>query len=129
MIVDSSALLAILFGESGAERYLAAIVDDGAPRISAVSFVETAIVAENRYGPGGGDDLDQLIDRSGIEILPVSVDEGRLARAAYRNYGKRRHPAGLNFGDCFSYALARARNEPLLFQGDDFSQTDIEPAL
>jgi ribonuclease VapC len=91
--------------------------------------VESAIVIESRRGNAGGQALDQLIDKAKIAILPVSPEQAELARRAFLTYGKGRHPAGLNFGDCFSYALAKSLSEPLLFKGDDFAQTDIEPCL
>jgi ribonuclease VapC len=93
--------------------------------MSAASLLETAIVIEARYGEPGGNELDQLLQKAQIKIEPVTVEQAEVARRAYRSYGKGRHPAGLNFGDCFSYALAKVLGEALLFKGDDFSKTDI----
>lgn len=95
--------------------------------MSVATFVETSIVIESRYGAEGLRDLDLLLERAGLELVPVDVEQARAARAAYSRYGKGRHPAALNFGDCFSYALARVLGEPLLFKGGDFSQTDLQP--
>ena len=84
------------------------------------------MVIESRYGPSGGQKLDELIATAEIQIEPVTVDQVSIARTAFRTYGKGRHPAGLNFGDCFAYALAKSKEAPLLFKGDDFSRTDIK---
>ena len=92
-------------------------------------FVEASMVIETRRGYEGLRDFDLFMARAGIELAPVDADQAHIARLAFREYGKGRHPAGLNFGDCFSYALARAEGLPLLFKGNDFAQTDIEPAL
>ncbi len=91
-------------------------------------LVEVSIAVEARFGAEGVRDLDMYIDRAGIEIAAVDIEQGKLARRAYSRYGKGQHPAGLNFGDCFSYALAMVRGEPLLFKGSDFSQTDVPSA-
>ena len=128
MIVDSSAVLAILFQEPDAERFSQALAAAPA-RISAASVVETGIVLNAKRGPEAEDDFDELLDRMRFSIEPVTAEHARLARRAFRVFGKGNHPAGLNFGDCFAYALAKATGEPLLFKGDDFARTDVVPAL
>lgn len=128
MIVDSSALLAILFGEPDANRYERAIAQADNCRMSAANLLEAAIVVESRVGPSGGDQLDILVERGPIELAPVTLEQTQAARRAWRRFGKGNHPAALNFGDCFSYALAETSREPLLFKGSDFALTDIEPA-
>jgi ribonuclease VapC len=129
MVVDTSALLALAFLEPDAERFLEALQGDDVRLISAASALEAAIVADQRSGAGTSDDLDRLVAILGLEVEPVDVAQIRIAREAYRRYGKGNHPAGLNFGDCFAYALAKATGQPLLFKGDDFAQTDIVAAL
>jgi ribonuclease VapC len=131
MVIDTSALVAVLLQESDADR-VAQAIDAGSPRLlSAASLLEASIVIESRKGGAGGRELDLLVYRAGIEIVPVDQNQAETARAAWRRFGKGRHPAGLNYGDCFAYALARSRRLPLLFRGSDFSQTDIDclPAL
>jgi len=124
---DTSALIAVVLGESYAERFLAALRSD-AVTISAVSFTEASIVAEARQGLDAGRDLELLV--AGVVDRVVVVDEAhaRAAAGAWRRFGKGRHPAGLNFGDCFAYATASLANLPLLFKGDDFAQTDLRAA-
>jgi ribonuclease VapC len=101
-------------------------IEEGTPNLlSAATLVEASMVIESRTGIEGGRDLDLFIYRAGIEIVPVDAEQAELARIAWRKYGKGRHPACLNYGDCFSYALAKATGEPLLFKGSDFSGTDI----
>jgi|ERR1700682_3615 ribonuclease VapC len=129
MILDSSAVLTILFREPGFEIFEKAIADSPACRISAASFVEVSILLESRAGDAAIRQWDALFRQARILIEPVTEEQALLARQGYSDYGKGRHAAGLNFGDCFSYALARATGEPLLFKGQDFSQTDIQPAL
>lgn len=129
MIVDSSALVAILTQEPEAERFTRAILSALKARISAATFVELSIVAEGKLGDAGIRNLDSLIQQTGLAIEPVSVEQSYIARRAWSDFGKGSHPARLNFGDCFSYALAKSLDEPLLFKGDDFSHTDIEPAI
>jgi len=129
VIVDSSALLAILFREAGFEKYDTAIADAPACRISAAGFVEVSIIVESRGGDRALRQCDLLFRDAGISIEPVTEEQAHLARQAYSDYGKGRHPAGLNFGDCFSYALAKCTGEPLLFKGEDFRQTDVRSAL
>lgn len=126
MVIDTSALIAILGNEAEAAQFAEAIEADQVRLISAASLLECAIVIEARYGQAGGDKLDQLVQVAQIKIEPVTVEQVAVARLAFRSFGKGRHLAALNFGDCFAYALAKAHKEPLLFKGDDFSQTDIE---
>ena len=128
MIVDTSAVLAVLFGEPDAQRFDEAMVNAPRCRISAASFLEAGIVLESRSGPTAGRELDAFLQAAEIELAPVTPDQARAARAAWRRFGKGNHPAGLNFGDCFSYALAETTREPLLFKGEDFALTDIEAA-
>jgi ribonuclease VapC len=128
MVLDTSALIAILSAETEANAFAVAIVTAATRMLSAASLLETGIIIEARYGPAGGQKLDELIQAAQIQIEPVTAEQVTVARLAYRTYGKGRHPAGLNFGDCFAYALAKIRNEPLLFKGNDFSQTDIQTA-
>jgi len=127
MILDTSALLAILQDEPERRAFNEAIELADAVRMSVASFVEGSIVVEVRYGAEGLRDLDRFVDRAGIELAPVDAEQAREARLAFSRFGKGRHPAGLNFGDCFAYALARVLGESLLFKGNDFSQTDIAP--
>jgi len=125
MVLDSSAVIAVLLKEPEAPQMLSAIANSETNLLSAASFVEASMVIEARKGSEGGRDLDLFIYRAGIEIMPVDKEQAELARAAWRKYGKGRHPAGLNYGDCFSYALAKATGEQLLFKGNDFSGTDL----
>lgn len=111
-----------------AARLLAAIEADSDRRMSVASVVESSIVVQARYGDPGERELDVLLQRLAIEQVPVTADQAEIARSAFRLYGKGRHSAGLNYGDCFSYALALVAGEPLLFTGGDFSQTDIRVA-
>ncbi len=128
MIVDTSAVLAVLFRESDAERYDTAIAEASRCGMSMANLLETAIVVESRSGGAAGNELDAFLDEAGIELEPVTLDHVRAARRAWRRFGKGNHPAGLNFGDCFAYALAEVSGEPLLFKGGDFELTDIEAA-
>lgn len=125
MVIDTSALLAILQNEPERRAFNEAIEAAGARVMSVANFVETSIVIEARYGAEGGRDLDLFLERAGIELVAVTVEQGRAARLAFARFGRGRHAAGLNFGDCFAYALAVERGEPLLFKGDDFSRTDV----
>ena len=129
MIVDSSAILAILFAEPDAAVFAKAMSEADACKISAATFVEVAVVVEAQTKDRGSRQLDTFLRRAGFAIEPVTEEKAHLARQAYADFGKGRHPAGLNFGDCFSYALARASGEALLFKGGDFSKTDIVSAL
>jgi ribonuclease VapC len=126
MVIDTSALIAVLLREPDASRLMAVFNTMPLSRISAASLLEAGMVMQGRLGNEGESRLDRLLQRLGVEIVPVSREHAEIARAAFRRFGKGRHPAALNFGDCFSYALARALGEPLLFVGDDFSQTDID---
>ena len=128
MIVDTSAVLAILFREPDAERFARAIATASSPRMSVAALVETTIVLESRSGAAAGYELDAFLQEAGIELEPVTAEQAQAARRAWRRFGKGNHPAGLNFGDCFSYALAEATREPLLYKGGDFELTDIEIA-
>lgn len=125
MVIDTSALLAILLGEAEASRFAKAI-EDGSPRLlSAANLLEASMVIETRKGEAAGRELDLLIYRAEIDVVPVDQEQAEIARIAWRRYGKGRHPAGLNYGDCFAYALAVATGSPLLFKGDDFARTDV----
>ncbi len=129
MVIDTSALIAILSAEPEAETFATAIATATIRLLSAASFLETAVVVESRYGSAGGEKLDELIQAAHIQIEPVTAEQVAAARLAYRSFGKGRHPAALNFGDCFAYALAKTTDKPLLFKGTDFNQTDIPSVL
>jgi len=126
VIVDSSVVVAILGLESGAREFAHAIERAPDGRISVVSYVEAAIVLDSRGNPALGRRLDDFVREARLVLEPVTVEQARRAREAYRDFGKGRHRAGLNFGDCFAYALAKDKGEPLLFKGDDFRKTDVE---
>ena len=128
MIVDSSAVLAILFSEPDARRHAGAIAAASPCRMSVANVLETAIVAERRGGDIAAHELDTLLERAEVELAPVTIEHLEAARRAWRRFGKGNHPAALNFGDCFAYALAKTTGEPLLFKGEDFAQTDVEAA-
>jgi len=129
MIVDTSALIAILRDERDAISYAKAIANAAVRRISAANYVETAAVIDGSRDPIASRRFDDLLREARLAIEPVTEAQARIAREAYRDFGMGSgHPARLNFGDCFAYALARAKNEPLLFKGDDFTHTDITPA-
>jgi ribonuclease VapC len=129
VIVDTSALIAILYDEPEAVACLKAIYAAHSRRISAASFLEAGIIIDSARSPVPSRRLDDLLRQAGVTIEPVTEEQARIARAAYRDYGRGSgHPARLNFGDCFAYALARATGEPLLFKGDDFAHTDITAA-
>jgi ribonuclease VapC len=125
MVLDTSALVAMLAREPVADRLVAAVEGDHTRLISAATVVEASLVLLSRYGEAGEAVLDRLLRGIGAEVVPVGEEQVVLARDAALRYGRGRHPAALNYGDCFSYALAVARNEPLLFVGGDFSQTDV----
>ncbi len=129
MVVDASALLAILQAEPEARRFAEVIEAASRPTLSVVSFVEASMVLDSRYGPAGRDRLDRLLRESRMELAPVDIEQAQIARDAFRDFGRGRHAARLNFGDCFSYALAKQRSEALLFKGADFVHTDIRPAV
>lgn len=128
MVVDTSAVLAILQLEPEVEQFAALI--EGADRrlISAVSVLEAGIIVEVRKGEAGTRELDEFLRAADLSVEPFDVDQSSIARDAYRRFGKGRHEAALNFGDCAAYALARHAAEPLLFKGDDFPHTDVEVA-
>ncbi|MEY9404495.1 ribonuclease VapC [Bradyrhizobium diazoefficiens] len=128
MVIDSSAILAIFLNEPEASEFEHRIAADPVRLISAATVLETGIGIESKLGDGGGAELDLWLHKVGVEIVPVTAGHADQARRAWRRYGKGRHPAKLNFGDCFSYALAALTGEPLLFKGSDFSQTDIKAA-
>lgn len=115
----------MLNDEPEAERFEAAVDADRVRLMSTASYLETAIVIETRFGEPGGRELDLWMHRAAVDLVAVDADQADIARVAYRTYGKGRHRAGLNYGDCFSYALAKLSNQPLLFKGDDFAHTDI----
>lgn len=127
MIIDTSALIAIIAGEPEGESFLQLIVDASSASISAATYLELGIIVE-RF-PEYAKRLDSFLSELGIQVVPVTAAQARIAREAYRNFGKGFHPAGLNYGDCFSYALSKAAGEPLLFKGSDFGSTDIQSAL
>lgn len=129
MVIDSSALIAVLLGEPDSKVYSEAIANAPKRLASAFSVLETSIVIESKKGEPGGRELDLLIHKARIEIVSVNEEQFELARRAWRDFGKGRHPAGLNIGDCCSYALSKYSGEPLLFTGEDFSKTDIQSAL
>ncbi len=126
MVIDTSSLICILLGEPEAEQHARLLVmADSAHVISSVTWFEAMLVITSRRADAGYQSLTHLLDLAHIEILPADADLAQIAYQAWLRYGKGRHPAGLNFGDCFSYALAKQRAEPLLFKGDDFSKTDV----
>ncbi len=125
MVLDTSALLALLLDEPEAEEFRAAVEEDTIRLVSAATLLETALVIEVRKGEPGGRELDALVHKAEVVVVPVDAEHVSEARKAYRRFGKGRHAAGLNFGDVFAYALARTSGEPLLFKGDDFAKTDI----
>ena len=129
MIVDTSAIIAILRDEPDAENLSSAIESAEVRRVSAGTYVEAAIVVDANRDPVLSRRLDSFLHQALITVEPVTVEQARIAREAYRDYGKGRHRAGLNFGDCFAYALAKEKGEPLLFKGNDFRKTDVEPAI
>jgi len=130
MILDTSAIIAILRNETEAPVFAKAVEKAAHRRISAVNYVESAAVIDGSRDPIASRRFDDLLREAQVAVEPVTEAQARLARQAYRDFGKGSgHPAKLNFGDCFAYALAKARNESLLFKGDDFSQTDVADAL
>jgi ribonuclease VapC len=130
VILDTSALVAILLREDDAHTYLEAISATARPiEVSAATLVEATMVLESRGGREMGNDLDAFMRRINAGITPVESSQAEIAREGWRRFGKGRHKAALNLGDCFAYALAIERNQPLLFKGDDFAQTDVKRAL
>ena len=126
MVLDSSAVLAVLFDEPQRRAFTRSIERDPRRLMSAGNVLESALVAEARRGEPAGRELDLLLHRAEVDVIAVDAEQVQLARSAWRRYGKGRHPAALNFGDCFAYALAAASGEPLLFTGEDFGRTDIQ---
>ena len=129
MVLDTSALVAILLNEPESPVFRDAIEADAVRLLSAASLLETAIVIEARFGEPGGRELDLLVHKAAVQVVSVDVEQVENARHAFRNFGKGRHPAGLNYGDCFSYALSRVSGEPLLFKGEDFARTDVRTVI
>ncbi|MXY23718.1 MAG: type II toxin-antitoxin system VapC family toxin [Acidobacteria bacterium] len=127
MVVDSSAVLAILFNEPERDTLAAALAQAGVRLMSSVNALETAVVVSARKGPHGAREFDLLLHRAEIEVIAFTADHLRLARDAYQRYGEGRHPAGLNLGDCCAYALSRHTGEPLLFKAGAFLLTDVVP--
>jgi ribonuclease VapC len=128
MVVDTSALIAVLFGEPEEPIFTAAIEDDPTPKLSAVSWLEANMVYLGRHPSADSRILARVVDLLGLTIVPVDEDQAERGLGAFLRFGRGRHPAGLNLGDCFAYALAATVSEPLLFKGDDFLKTDIVPA-
>ena len=129
MVIDTSAVLAILLAEDDADGFAMAIEQAEDCRMSAASYLEAAIVVDNRGDAVASREFDQFFRRAGITIEAVTRKQAEVARQAYRDFGKGRHAAGLNFGDCLSYALAKCLDQPLLYKGLDFARTDIERAV
>ena len=125
MVLDTSALLALLLDEPEAEAFRVALEEDPVRLLSAATLLETSIVIEARKGDAGTRELDLLIRTADVDVVSVDAEHVSHARRAYQRFGRGRHAAGLNFGDVFSYALARASGEPLLFKGEEFARTDI----
>ena len=125
MVIDTSALVAILTGEAERRTFIESMEAAESRLVSAATFVETSLVIESRYGLEGLRDLDLFLTTGGVEVTAVDVDQAHAARRAFSRFGKGRHRAGLNYGDCFSYALSITTGEPLLFKGDDFGHTDV----
>jgi len=128
VIVDTSAIIAVLRDESDAAAIAQALQESPICHMSAVSYVEAAIVTDGNQDPLLSRRLDTLLRDVGMQVEVVTLRQAEIARQAYRDFGKGRHKAGLNFGDCFAYALAKELDEPLLFKGDDFRHTDVEAA-
>ncbi len=128
MVLDTSALVAVLFDEPERPEFVRTIAATSRRLISTVTVVESSIVVEARRGEVAGRELDLFLHRASVHSVAVDEEQVQLARAAWRRYGRGRHPAGLNFGDLFAYALSRASGEELLFKGDDFAKTDVVPA-
>ncbi|WP_428391827.1 type II toxin-antitoxin system VapC family toxin [Lichenicoccus sp.] len=129
MVIDSSAFVAIVIGEPEREAFSRAILSQATRLVSTATLLETTMVVLGRKGEPGVAEFNAFIDHTGIETAPFTAEHLDFAIDAFRRFGKGRHPAGLNFGDCISYALAKATGEPLLFKGDDFSRTDIRRAV
>jgi ribonuclease VapC len=128
MVVDTSSLVAVLLGEPERDSLIALLAGAEDPLISAATLVEASIVMQAKTGQDGVSDLDDLLAAGAVRCVAVDSTQAHVARDAFARFGKGRAPSGLNFGDCFSYALARVTGRPLLFKGGDFSQTDVTPA-
>ena len=128
MVIDTSALVAVLGNEPGRQSFIAAIEAASSRVMSAATFVEISIIIESRHGAEGLRDLDLFLGKAGVDLVAVDAEQAHAARHAFSRFGKGRHRAGLNYGDCFSYALAAVSGEPLLFKGDDFGHTNVTPA-
>jgi len=126
MVIDTSALVAIFLGEPERQLFLEHILQAETKLISAANSLETGIVLEARRGESAGREFDLFLTRANLEVVPVDAEQVEIARSAWRKYGKGRHAAGLNFGDCFAYALAKSSGEKLLANGEDFRFTDVE---
>ena len=126
MIIDSSAIVAILLEERGSERLTTALKTSPSISVSAVTLVEASVVMARYHGDSGVRAVDRLLTRHGVRVAAVTTDQAHIAHSGYLRFGKGRHPAGLNFGDCFAYALAVSRDEPVLFKGNDFARTDVK---
>jgi ribonuclease VapC len=126
VVIDTSAVLAILLAEPERGHFLKLLSESGIRLVSAANVLETSIVVESRRGEAAGRELDLFLHRAKVEIIAVDQEQVSIARYAWRKFGKGRHPAALNFGDCFAYALTKTSNEPLLAKGGDFSKTDLE---
>ena len=129
MVLDTSALLAVLLDEPEAPVFAKAIAADPRRLLSAFTALETSVAVEAKKGENGGREFDLLVHKAGLDIVSMDAGQAELARSAWRKYGKGRHPAGLNIGDCCSYALSRYTGEPLLFKGEDLSKTDVHRLL
>jgi ribonuclease VapC len=126
MVIDTSAVLAIFLGEPERKDFLALILQSGKRLISAASVLESGMVIESKRGEAAGREFDLFVVRTNLELVPVDAEQIEIARSAWRKFGKGRHPAALNFGDCFTYALSKWSGEPVLAKGQDFARTDIE---
>ncbi len=126
VVIDTSALLAILLGAPERGKFLELLSESETRLLSAANALETAIVVESRRGEAAGRELDLFLHRTKIEIVAVDAEQFSIARFAWRKFGKGRHPAALNFGDCFAYALTKTSSEPLLAKGEDFRRTDLQ---
>lgn len=129
MVIDTSALLAIFLAEPERKQFLEMITRADTRHISAANVLETGIVLEAKRGEAAGREFDLFLHHSGLEVVPADSEQMEIARVAWRKYGRGRHRAGLNFGDCFAYALAKILDEAILFKGDDFARTDLTPAV
>jgi ribonuclease VapC len=125
MVSDTSALAAIFFGEPERQKFLQAIISASTRLISAATVLETGMIVESRLGDAAGRELDLFLIRANFQIVAIDAEQAELARSAWRQFGRGRHPAGLNYSDCFSYALAKWTGEPLLAKGNDFRLTDV----